>query len=95
LVKDFDIVILTGAGRAFSAGGEVAGRMQKNVEDPSIVDTVMVKRVVFAMLEFPKPIITKLRGRREGELFCGARLAPLGKPASTTFVQREIWTCPG
>ena len=63
---DFDVVILTGKGKAFSAGGDIEGWMLPNVEDPGSVSPILPKRAVFAMLDFPKPIIAKLNGHAIG-----------------------------
>jgi len=73
--KDFDIVILTGAGRVFSAGGDVENWMTRNVEDPRRVDHALSKRLIFALLDFTKPIVAKLNGHAIGlgatvALFC-------------------------
>jgi enoyl-CoA hydratase len=73
--KDFDIAILTGAGRAFCAGGDIENWMLRNVEDPSRVDHQLSKRLIFALLDFTKPLIAKVNGHAVGlgatvALFC-------------------------
>lgn len=73
--RDFDIAILTGAGKAFCAGGDIENWMLKNVEDPLRVDHELSKRLIFALLDFPKPLIAKLNGHAVGlgatvALFC-------------------------
>ena len=75
LDKDFDVVVLTGKGRVFSAGGDIEGWMIPNVQDPNNVPPVPTKRTVFALLDYPKPIIAKLNGHAMGlgatiALFC-------------------------
>jgi len=70
-----DVVILSGAGRAFSAGGDL-NYMQEMIEDPELFvnDIPDVKRIVFGMLDCPKPIIGKVNGPAVG---LGATIALL------------------
>jgi enoyl-CoA hydratase len=69
----FNVVILTGAGRAFSAGGDIPF-MQKVIDDPSLFGTVQPKRTVMGLIDFPKPLIAKVNGPAIG---LGATIALL------------------
>ncbi len=55
-----DVVVLTGEGKAFCAGGDIewiASRGQG--EGPSIIEG---RKIVFGLLDLEKPIIAKVRG---------------------------------
>lgn len=68
-----DVVVLTGAGRAFSAGGDIA-RMQEVVDDPGsfLAGVSTAKQIVFSLLDLDKPLIAKINGHAVG---LGATLA--------------------
>jgi enoyl-CoA hydratase len=70
-----DVVVLTGAGRAFSAGGDLQ-HISTNAANPELFDKEVrqAKRIVFAMLDLDKPLVCRLNGHAVG---LGATLALL------------------
>ena len=76
-----DIVVLTGAGRAFCAGGDIDW-LQGAIDDPAIFDRIAVeaKQIVFGLLDLEKPVICRLNGDAVGlgatvALFCDIVIA--------------------
>ena len=61
------VLVLTGAGRAFSAGGNIES-MQQMIDRPGEFrrDSDKGKARIFAMLDCPKPIIAKVNGSAVG-----------------------------
>jgi enoyl-CoA hydratase len=87
---DSDIIVLTGAGKAFSAGGDV-NFMQKSLDEPEHwkKTALEAKQIVFALLDCEKPIIAKVNGHATGlgatiALFCdvvfASEAAKIGDP---------------
>ena len=70
-----DVVVLTGAGAAFCAGGD-ANWMQAMIDDPGQFRDCAgeAKRIVFSLLELEKPIVCRLNGAAAG---LGATIALL------------------
>ncbi len=70
-----DVVVLTGAGKAFSAGGNLE-HMWNNASNPHLFDgeVRLAKRIVFAMLDLDKPLVCRMNGHAVG---LGATLALL------------------
>ena len=70
-----DVVVLTGAGRAFSAGGDLE-HISRNAANPELFDAEvrLAKRIVFALLDLDKPLICRMNGHAVG---LGATLALL------------------
>ena len=62
-----DLIILTGRGRAFSAGGDLDWQ-QDACDDPSLFELTIreAKQIVFALLDCEKPIIGKIQGHAAG-----------------------------
>jgi enoyl-CoA hydratase len=103
---DCDVAVLTGAGRAFSSGGDI-NWMQKMIDQPASFERTARegKQIVFSLLDCEKPVIAKLNGHATGlgatiALFCdvifAADHAKIGDPhVSVGFVAGDggavIW----
>lgn len=72
---DADVVVLTGRGNVFSAGGDIPN-MQRRIDDPELFNrkNVEMKRIVFGLIELEKPIVCRINGDCMG---LGATLALL------------------
>lgn len=72
---DSDLVVLTGEGRAFCAGGDTTWFKQQ-IEDPKAFRAITpeAKRIVSSLLDMEKPIICRLNGAAAG---LGATIALL------------------
>jgi enoyl-CoA hydratase len=70
-----DVIILTGSGDVFSAGGDIPN-MQRRIDDPELFNrkNVEMKRIIFGLIELEKPIICRINGDCMG---LGATLALL------------------
>jgi enoyl-CoA hydratase len=69
-----DVIILTGAGRAFSSGGDILW-MQEMIDTGFGQTAREAKRIINALLDCEKPVIAKLNGHATGfgatlALFC-------------------------
>ncbi len=86
-----DVIVLTGAGRAFSAGGDIVW-MQKMIDEGFDQTAREARRIVLDLLDCDKPVIAKLNGHAAGfgatlALFCdvifAADHAKIGDPHVT------------
>ena len=103
---DSDVVVVTGAGRAFCAGGDIEW-MQDAIDVPSRFEKTAreAKQIVYSLLDCEKPVIAKLNGHATGlgatiALFCdvifASAKAKIGDPhVSVGFVAGDggavIW----
>ncbi|MEJ5975687.1 enoyl-CoA hydratase/isomerase family protein [Novosphingobium sp. PS1R-30] len=85
-----DVVVITGAGRGFSAGGDLE-HIARNAANPVLFDheARQAKRIISTLLDIDKPVICRLNGHAVGlgatialmcDIVIGAEGAKIGDP---------------
>jgi enoyl-CoA hydratase len=61
--RETDVVVFTGAGNVFSAGGDIP-MMQKRIDDPELFHhkNLEMKQMIFGLLDLEKPVIARING---------------------------------
>lgn len=74
-IDDVRAVVLTGAGKSFSAGGDIPA-FQRSYEDPDFRRRTLrsAKRLMEAQIDFPKPVVAAVNGAAVG-LGCNLALS--------------------
>ncbi|MBW7836534.1 MAG: enoyl-CoA hydratase/isomerase family protein [Sphingomonadales bacterium] len=82
-----DVIVLTGNGRAFSAGGDLDWQ-QDAIDDPESFEVTVreAKQIVFSMLDCEKPIIARINGPAVGFGATIALLSDLSIIARSTYI---------
>ena len=86
-----DIIVLTGEGRAFCAGGDIVW-MQQLIDEGFGQTAREARRIVFSLLECEKPVIARINGHAFGlgatlALFCDVTFAAEGARIGDPHVQ--------
>ncbi|MBK6313486.1 MAG: enoyl-CoA hydratase/isomerase family protein [Blastocatellia bacterium] len=88
------VIVLTGAGRAFSAGGDIKEMSRAGELPESFFDELLstLNCVIVAMTEMPKPVIAAVNGIAAGlgfnlALACDLRIAARGAEFTQAFLR--------
>ena len=82
-----DVVVITGSGRAFSAGGDLAWQ-QHAADNPEAFEITVreAKQIVFGMIDCEKPIIARINGPAVGLGATIALLCDISFMAETAYL---------
>jgi 2-(1,2-epoxy-1,2-dihydrophenyl)acetyl-CoA isomerase len=96
--SDVQVIVFTGTGTAFSAGGDIGGMKEKSEQSPLMVKdrmTAFTQSLARKVAEIDKPIIAAVNGAAVGggmdvALMCDVRLATASAHFSETYARMGL-----